>query len=83
MRNSIAKPTRGSQSDPQGQTYYPPVPQAHPEANMPQAFGFGFDDEDIEADPNEEPSVAREDGQPRDETPQATHPILHLVEEMV
>ncbi len=50
---------------------------------MPQSFGFGFNDEDIEADGDEETSVARESEEPPDETPQTEKPTLHPIQEMV
>ena len=50
---------------------------------MPQAFGFGFDNEDIEDDGDEEASVARETVEPPDQITQMANPALHPIKELV
>ncbi len=50
---------------------------------MPQAFGFSFNNEDIEDDGYSETSVARENCEPLEKTSQTAIPTLHPLQELV
>ena len=51
--------------------------------NMPQAFGFGFNDEDIEDDGDREMPATINDGEPPDDTCETAKTKLHTLQEMV
>lgn len=50
---------------------------------MPQAFGFGFNDEDIEDDGETDTSATANDEEPPDKTCETAKPTLHSLQEMV
>lgn len=50
---------------------------------MPQAFGFGFNDEDIEEGEETDMSASANDEEPPHKTCETAKPTLHPLQEMV